>query len=67
MADIREPIDSEMPLIAVVPIEGTLVPGNSSQGSAGSDTVVEQLERAVEDEAAAIVLRINSGGGSVFA
>ncbi|MBT5135805.1 MAG: signal peptide peptidase SppA [Halieaceae bacterium] len=67
VADIREPIDSEMPLIAVVPIEGTLVPGNSSQGSAGSDTVVEQLERAVEDEAAAIVLRINSGGGSVFA
>lgn len=67
VSDIREPLDSEQPLIAVIPIEGTLVPGSSVQGSAGSDTVVEQLERADEADAVAIVLRINSGGGSVFA
>ncbi|MEC7493345.1 MAG: signal peptide peptidase SppA, partial [Pseudomonadota bacterium] len=68
VTDIRDPFESEeQPLIAVIPIEGTLVPGDSVQGSAGSDTVVEQLERADEADAVAIVLRINSGGGSVFA
>ena len=68
VSDIRDPFESEeQPLIAVIPIEGTLVPGDSIQGSAGSDTVVEQLERADEADAVAIVLRINSGGGSVFA
>ena len=68
VSDIRDPFESEeQPLIAVIPIEGTLVPGDSVQGSAGSDTVVEQLERADEADAVAIVLRINSGGGSVFA
>jgi len=68
MRYIRDPFESkEQPLIAIIPIEGTLVPGESFQGSAGSDTVVEQLERADEAGAVAIVLRINSGGGSVFA
>ena len=68
VSDIRDPVESdEQSLIAVIPIEGTLVPGDSVQGSAGSDTVVEQLERADEAGAVAIVLRINSGGGSVFA
>jgi len=68
VSDIRDPVESdEQSLIAVIPIEGTLVPGDSVQGSAGSDTVVDQLERADEADAVAIVLRINSGGGSVFA
>ncbi len=56
------------PVIAVVPIEGTLVPGISEQGFAGADTVVEQLDRAANQEGlAALVLRVNSPGGSVFA
>ncbi len=42
--------------IAVVPVEGELIPGDSGAGFAGSDTVV-----------AALVLRVNSPGGSVFA
>jgi protease-4 len=67
VSDIRAPIDDEQPLIAIIPIEGTLIPGDSIQGSAGSGTVVDQLERADEAGAVAIVLRINSGGGSVFA
>jgi protease-4 len=66
-SDIREPIDADQPLLAVIPIEGTLMPGESMQGVAGSDSIVEQLERAIDADVAAIVLRINSGGGSVFA
>jgi protease-4 len=67
VSDVRAPVDDEQPLIAIIPIEGTLIPGDSIQGSAGSGTVVDQLERADEAGAVAIVLRINSGGGSVFA
>lgn len=56
------------PNIAVIPVEGELVPGESGQGMAGSDTVVEQIDRALETpDLAALVLRINSPGGSVFA
>lgn len=56
------------PVIVVVPIEGTLIPGESNSGYAGCGTVVEQLQRAGEvDDLAAVVLRINSPGGSVFA
>lgn len=67
LRDIRQPFDEAVAKIAVVPVEGTLVPGESVQGSAGSETIVEQLTDAMNAEAAAIVLRINSGGGSVFA
>ena len=35
---------------------------------AGSDTIVEQIDRALETpDVAALVLRVNSPGGSVFA
>lgn len=54
--------------IAVIPVEGELIPGESGAGFAGSDTVVDQIDRALELEGlAAIVLRVNSPGGSVFA
>ena len=59
--------DSEDAVIAVVAIEGSLMPGSSGQGVAGSDSIVSHLERAHEDDIAALVVRINSGGGSVFA
>jgi protease-4 len=56
------------PVIAVVPIEGEIIPGESTQGMVGSETVVKQLERAAAIEnLGALVLRINSPGGSVFA
>ena len=54
--------------IAVVVVEGEMIPGESSQGFAGAQTVVGQIDAALADESvAAIVLRINSPGGSVFA
>ena len=57
-----------LPLIAIVPVEGTLVPGDSEDGMAGADTVISYIDMALEaDDLAAIVLRVNSPGGSVFA
>lgn len=67
LTDIRQPFNEAAATIAVVPVEGTLIPGESVQGSAGSETIVDQLSEAMEADASAIVLRINSGGGSVFA
>lgn len=67
LTDIRQPFNEAVATIAVVPVEGTLIPGESVQGAAGSETIVNQLSEAMEAEASAIVLRINSGGGSVFA
>ena len=57
-----------LPLIAIVPVEGTLVPGESEEGMAGSDTIAGYIDTALEaDDLAAVVLRVNSPGGSVFA
>ena len=70
LSALEEPTDAaEDPgTIAVVVVEGEMIPGESSQGFAGAQTVVGQLDAAIADETvAAIVLRINSPGGSVFA
>ena len=68
MAMRRSVSEQGLPLIAIVPVEGTLVPGESEEGMAGSDTITHYIETALEAEAlAAIVLRVNSPGGSVFA
>jgi len=66
--DLARLADADLPVIAIVPVEGELVPGESSPGLAGSDTIVEQIREAEAiDNVAAIVLRVNSPGGSVFA
>lgn len=64
--------------VAVVPVVGTIVTGKSKNNPlplpllggpmAGSDTVVAALKRAAEDKSTkAIVLYVNSGGGSALA
>ena len=54
--------------IAVITVEGTIMEGNSSQGVAGADEIVKQIRSAHESQdTKAIVLRVNSGGGSVIA
>lgn len=70
LADRDDSLSPEAGLgvVAIVPVEGELVPGDSGAGFAGSDTIVEQLQQASElDDVLAIVLRVNSPGGSVFA
>ena len=60
--------EEALPLIAIIPVEGTLVPGDSEEGMAGSDTINGYIDTALEaEDLAAIVLRVNSPGGSVFA
>ena len=60
--------EENLPLIAIIPVEGTLMPGDSEEGMAGSDTINGYIDTALEAEnLAAIVLRVNSPGGSVFA
>jgi protease-4 len=68
LAALPDPEPAADGIVAIVTVEGEMVPGDSSQGFAGAQTVVEQLEAANADDAVkAIVLRINSPGGSVFA
>lgn len=60
--------------IAVLYITGPIVGGESRRGGllsgavTGSDTIVRQLERAADDpQVRAVVLRVDSPGGSVYA
>ncbi|BAD41777.1 putative proteinase IV [Symbiobacterium thermophilum IAM 14863] len=59
--------------VALVRVEGTIVSGEGSGSllsgaGAGSETIVKHLDRAAEDPAVkAVVLRVNSPGGSVVA
>jgi protease-4 len=72
--DERDPRWSARRRIAVVPVLGTIVGGKSRQSplggelSVGAETVVLALERAQRDPSvAAIVVRVDSGGGEVLA
>ena len=54
--------------IAVVNVEGVIVTGESSYDVAGSDTIVENIRKAIKDDSVkALVLRVNSPGGDVWA
>ncbi|EGT80965.1 putative peptidase S49, protease IV [Haemophilus haemolyticus M19107] len=54
--------------IAVVNVEGTIVDGESDEENAGGDTIARILRKAYDDNSVkAVVLRVNSPGGSAFA
>ena len=54
--------------VSVIVAAGEILPGEQSPGTVGSDTLAWQLRDALEDDAVkAVVLRIDSPGGSVFA
>jgi protease-4 len=61
------------PVVQVVRVEGTIVPGKSrpgpgGDGLAGAETIATELRRAAEDrEVRAIVLRVDSPGGDGLA
>jgi protease-4 len=54
--------------VGVIVASGDIVPGEELPGMIGSDTLAQQLRDAAHDDALkAVVLRIDSPGGSVFA
>jgi protease-4 len=61
--------DGAAPNIAVVTAAGTIVDGEAPAGqAAGGDTIAGYLKQALEDEnVKAVVLRVDSPGGSAFA
>jgi len=53
--------------IGVVTVQGSIVPGESSEGTAGGDTVSDLLLEAMDDDSvAAVVLRVDSPGGGIY-
>ena len=54
--------------IAVIIASGDIHSGKSSDNTIGSETIVEELRKArLDEKVKAIVLRVNSGGGSALA
>lgn len=54
--------------VAVITAQGDILPGEHAPGSIGGDSLASLIRATAEqDGVEALVLRINSGGGSVFA
>lgn len=59
---------ADVKTIALVVVQGEIVDGDSEDGLAGAETLTGLLAEAREnDDVAAVVLRVDSPGGSVFA
>lgn len=54
--------------VALIIAQGTIMPGKSNPGTIGSETIAALLRKArTSDHIKAVVLRVDSGGGSAFA
>jgi protease-4 len=53
--------------IGVVTIAGMIVDGSAAPGSAGGDTIAKQIDKGVRQGVKALVVRVDSPGGSVLA
>lgn len=53
--------------VAVVTVAGEIVDGKAGPGSAGGERIAKLIDEANSDEAPALVLRVDSPGGSVMA
>ena len=63
-----EPLENDEDKIAVIFLEGDIVMGDGGSGQIGGDRFVREIRKAHEDSTVkAIVLRINSPGGSSLA
>ena len=68
ISQLDDDLISDKDEIAVITVEGAIMEGSISPGVAGADGIVKQIRSAYENEdTKAIVLRVNSGGGSVIA
>jgi protease-4 len=53
--------------IGIVTIAGDIVDGSAGPGSAGGDTIAKEIERGIHGGIKALVVRVDSPGGSVLA
>lgn len=53
--------------VAVVTVAGQIVDGKAGPGSAGGDRIARLIDKASTEDAKALVLRVDSPGGSVYA
>lgn len=68
LADIHKTPNTEKNKIAVVTAVGSILDGHQPEGSIGSETMLQVLRQVQEDkDVKALVIRIDSGGGSAFA
>ncbi|MFC4294484.1 signal peptide peptidase SppA [Novosphingobium tardum] len=61
------PSDNAGRAIGVVTIAGEIVDGDAGPGKAGGDRIAKLLDKALDDDLAALVVRVDSPGGSVLA
>lgn len=61
------PAPSQGKAVAVVTVAGDIVDGDAGPGIAGGDRISQLIDEANADNAAALVLRVDSPGGSVLA
>ena len=66
LTDLPNPASST-PKIGLISASGAIVDGEAPPGQIGSATLGELIAQAREKKVAALVLRIDSGGGSAFA
>lgn len=68
LADLSLRERQEPNKIALLVASGTILEGHHPEGTIGSQTILEQLEQVRQDDnIKALVVRIDSGGGSAFA
>ena len=53
--------------IGIVTVAGMIVDGKAGPGTAGGDTIAKEIEDGVQDGIKALVVRVDSPGGSVLA
>ena len=61
------PLDTTGKAVAVVTVAGEIVDGKAGPGTAGGDRIAKLIDQANADDAPALVLRVDSPGGSVLA
>ncbi|PKB19444.1 protease-4 [Novosphingobium kunmingense] len=61
------PESREGKAVAVVTVAGSIVDGDAGPGTAGGDRIARLIDDANDNDAAALVLRVDSPGGSVMA
>jgi len=70
--ELRVWLDSKRPssagkAIGVITVAGEIVDGDAGPGTAGGDRIAELLDDALDEDLAALVVRVDSPGGSVTA